>query len=57
MESAAVAQVCLHYGVPFLSFRIISDTRTGDREAVYGDFWDRIADESFAFVRQLLERL
>ena len=34
MESAAVAQVCLHYGVPFLSFRIISDTRTGDREAV-----------------------
>ncbi|MBR5076942.1 MAG: 5'-methylthioadenosine/S-adenosylhomocysteine nucleosidase [Bacteroidales bacterium] len=59
MESAAIAQVCLHYGVPFLSFRIISDTRSGgdNRFSAYTDFWERIADGSFSFLRQLLEKL
>ena len=59
MESAAIAQVCLHYGVPFLSFRIISDTRTGgeDRFSAYTGFWERLADGSFTFLKQLLERL
>ena len=59
MESAAIAQVCRHYGVPFLSFRIISDTRHSDKksEAGYKDFWQRIGDDSFAFIRQLLEKL
>ena len=59
MESAAIAQVCLHYGVPFLSFRIISDTRSGgeNRFSAYQDFWERIADGSFTFIRHLLERL
>ena len=59
MESAAIAQVCLHYGVPFLSFRIISDTRSGgeDRFSAYTGFWERLADGSFTFLKQLLERL
>ena len=58
MESAAIAQVCLYYGVPFLSFRIISDTRSGSgRETVYQDFWKALSDESFAFVRELLDRI
>lgn len=58
MESAAIAQVCLHYGVPFLSFRIISDTRTGgNRFSDYTGFWERIADDSFTFIRELTEKL
>ena len=59
MESASIAQVCLHYGVPFLSFRIISDTRSGgeDRFSAYTDFWERIADGSFSFLKNLLEKL
>ena len=59
MESAAIAQVCLHYGVPFLSFRIISDTRAGSRGHAdgYADFWEHVSGESFAFLRQLTESL
>ena len=59
MESAAVAQVCRHYGVPFLSFRVISDTHNSREtaEADYREFWKRIADDSFTFIRQLLEQL
>ncbi|MBO6238699.1 MAG: 5'-methylthioadenosine/adenosylhomocysteine nucleosidase, partial [Bacteroidales bacterium] len=59
MESAAIAQVCRHYGVPFLSFRIISDTRAGghDRQTAYSDFWGHISADSFAFIRQLTEAL
>lgn len=59
MESAAIAQVCLHYGVPFLSFRMISDVHGSheETESGYRDFWRQIGDDSFAFIRQLVERL
>ena len=58
MESAAIAQVCHHYGVPFLSFRIISDTRVGGHDMqAYADFWDRISDSSFHFLKQLIDTL
>ncbi|MBR5725049.1 MAG: 5'-methylthioadenosine/S-adenosylhomocysteine nucleosidase [Bacteroidales bacterium] len=59
MESAAIAQVCRHYGVPFLSFRLISDVHTSheDTENAYQDFWKQIADDSFTFLRQLIEQL
>lgn len=59
MESAAIAQVCRHYGVPFLSFRLISDVHNSheEAEAGYQDFWKRIADDSFSFLKQLLDRL
>ena len=59
MESTAIAQVCHFYGVPFLSFRIISDTRSGgeNRFSAYTDFWERIADGSFSFLKQLIDKL
>jgi adenosylhomocysteine nucleosidase len=59
MESAAVAQVCRHYGVPFLGFRVISDVHTSreETEASYQDFWKRVCDDSFAFLRRLLDSL
>ena len=59
MESAAVAQVCRHYGVPFLSFRIISDVHLnaeGQKES-YAAFWNGISDCSFGFLKRLVESL
>lgn len=58
MESAAIAQVCYQRGVPFLSFRIISDVPLADNKASqYFDFWQRAADDSFLAVQSLLESL
>lgn len=48
MESAAIAQVCHLYGIPFLSFRIISDTPgVEDHASQYADFWGTLAERSF----------
>ena len=48
MESAAIAQVCHLYRVPFLSFRIISDTPgVEDHASQYADFWGTMAERSF----------
>lgn len=58
MESAALAQVCHLYGVPFVSFRIISDTPgVKDHFDKYLDFWGTMADRSFAVTRAFLESL
>ena len=59
MESAAIAQVCLHYGVPFLSFRMISDVHGSgqDATALYKDFWQKVADDSFSFLKLLIDKL
>lgn len=58
MESAAIAQVCHQLGVPFASFRIISDIPLSDHKASqYFDFWDRLADSSFGVTKALLEGL
>ena len=59
MESAAIAQVCHHYGVPFLSFRMISDVHGSgqDATALYKDFWQKVADDSFAFLKLLIDKL
>lgn len=58
MESGALAQVCYLYDVPFLSFRIISDTPGADNHfAQYRNFWDTMADRSFGVTRALIESL
>ena len=59
MESAAIAQVCHHYGVPFLSFRMISDVHGSgqDAMALYKDFWAKVADDSFSFLKLLIDKL
>lgn len=58
MESAAIAQVCHLYRVPFISFRIISDTPGADAHwRQYGNFWETMADRSFGVVRTFLESL
>lgn len=58
MESGAIAQVCHIYDVPFISFRIISDTPGADKHwQQYENFWETMADRSFGVVRTFLESL
>lgn len=58
MESAAIAQTCHVFGVPFVSFRVISDIPLKDTKASqYHDFWAHVADTSFATTRRFLEQL
>lgn len=58
MESGAIAQTCHIYGVPFISFRIISDIPlASERGEQYFDFWDRIAEGSFAALHTMLEKI
>lgn len=58
MESAAIAQVCHIYGVPFVSFRIISDTPGVDKHIQqYENFWGEMANRSFGVTRLFLSKL
>ena len=58
MESAAIAQTCHVFGIPFVSFRVISDITLKDTKASqYHDFWAHVAETSFATTRRFLEQL
>ena len=58
MESCAIAQTCYVFGVPFISFRIISDIPLSDTNASqYHDFWSQMADRSFHVTRAFAEAL
>lgn len=58
MESAAIAQVCYLFGVPFVSFRIISDTPGAEAHfEEYLNFWQTMADKSFSVTRLFLTSL
>ena len=55
MESAAIAQVCYLQGIPFVSFRVISDTPGADgHQQQYENFWQEMADRSFGVTRDFL---
>ena len=58
METAAIAQVCHMYRVPFLSLRIISDTPgIGNHQQQYESFWDEAPRKSLEVVEKLLAKL
>lgn len=58
MESAAIAQTCYIYAVPFVSFRIISDTPGVDNHiGQYENFWGEMANRSFGVTRSFLSKL
>lgn len=58
MESAAIAQVAYLYKVPFVSFRIISDTPGAEGHTQqWEDFWTNIAEGSFTVTKTFLEQL
>ena len=58
MESAAIAQTCHIYSIPFISFRVISDIPLKDTNAaMYHDFWNTVADHSFETTKEFLQKL
>lgn len=57
MESAALAQVCRIYGVPFLSLRMISDVAGNHHMDDYENFWETLSEKSFGVIKDFLERL
>ena len=58
MESCAIAQTCLIYKTPFISFRIISDVPLKDNHGTqYFDFWNRMAEGSFETTREFLKAI
>lgn len=58
MESAAIAQTCYKMGVPFISYRVISDVPLRDTDASqYHDFWNQVAETSFETTRHFVEAL
>ena len=59
MESAAIGHVCYMYNIPYMSFRIMSDTpgANEDNFSQYMDFWKSIADSSFAVCKSFLSEL
>lgn len=54
MESGALAQTCHRYGVPFISFRIISDSAD---EGSYADFWTKAPENSFRVLKSYIDLL
>ena len=58
MESCSIAQVCYIYGVPFVSFRVISDIPLKDTDAsMYYDFWNKVAEGSFEVTKHFINTL
>lgn len=59
MESGAIAQVCYLSNVPFLALRVISDSpgANHDNTQQYLDFWTDAPQESFALLKDMLNRL
>lgn len=54
MESGALSQTCHRYGIPFISFRIISDSAD---ESSYSDFWSQAPENSFKVLESFLDTL
>ena len=59
MESGSIAQVCYLFQIPFISFRIISDTPGAKKDnwIQYKNFWETIANRSFAVTKAYLNAL
>ena len=58
MESCAIAQTCYINKIPFISFRVISDIPLRDTHASqYHDFWNTMAEHSFAVTKSFVESI
>ena len=58
MESAAIAQVCHRYGVPFVSLRIVSDMPLADEHgSQYAGFWKTVSDKTFSIARDFVKQI
>ena len=58
MESGSIAQICYIYKVPFISFRIISDTPGAENHwEQYTNFWGEMANRSFGVTKSFLDSI
>lgn len=59
MESAAIAQTCYLYGVPFVSLRVVSDTPLSchDHNEQYCSFWRNNPEQYFAVLPKFIEQI
>lgn len=58
MESAAIAQVCNIFQVPFISFRIVSDMPLADKHASqYQHFWENSSKKTFSIAKDYIKLL
>ena len=58
MESAAIAQVCNRYNVPFVSLRIVSDIPLADEHgSQYADFWKMVSEKTFSTARDFVKQI
>ncbi|MGL4412125.1 MAG: 5'-methylthioadenosine/adenosylhomocysteine nucleosidase [Bacteroidales bacterium] len=58
MESNSIAHACFMYKVPFVSFRIISDTPWVDNhDEQYLNFWNEAPQKTFSLLSDLLSQL
>lgn len=58
MESAAIAQTCYKFNVPFVSFRVISDVPTKENSVNdYNNFWTSVSEHSFALTNSFIKAL
>ncbi|MBO5698956.1 MAG: 5'-methylthioadenosine/adenosylhomocysteine nucleosidase [Bacteroidaceae bacterium] len=58
MESCSIAHTCYIYQVPFISFRIISDTPgVENHEQQYEDFWGTMSKRSFEITKKFIESI
>ncbi len=58
MESGSIAQICYIYKVPFISFRIISDTPGAENHwEQYTNFWGEMANRSFGVTQAFLDSI
>lgn len=56
MESASIAQVCRHFGVPFLCIRVVSDVHTSSlaQRASYESSVESADCDSFSFLKYFI---
>lgn len=58
MESGALAHTCSIFGVPFISFRIISDVVGVENHTEhYQNFWQTLTERSFDNVKQFIAKI
>lgn len=58
MESGAIAQTCYLHSIPFISFRVISDTPGVEAHwDQYENFWGTVADHSFQAIHAFIQNI
>lgn len=58
MESAALAQTCHLFNVPFVSFRVVSDVPAKENNlSAYKDFWNTVSECSFEVTSRFIKAL